>query len=669
MRAFFRKELSASALTKPGSEISTEARSIFTREHERICKRTDRLIAYLMLLQWPGAIVASLLISGRTWDGGVSRIHPHVLTAIFLGGLITIPPVAMAFFRPGKIYTRHLVAACQMLMSGLLIHITGGRIETHFHVFGSLAFLCFYLDWPILITATLMTLLDHLVMGYSSPISIFGSAVASNGRMLEHILWVVFCDSFMITSCIQSSRGLWVTSRREAEQDVLLYQAYHDTLTGLGNRLQIQKRLAELLGATGSKDRRFGLISIDLDRFKEVNDTLGHQAGDCLLTQVSTRLQGLIRKQDVLVRMGGDEFALLLEECERVEVAESIAGRIVESLTAPFQLGQHTARIGASMGICLHPQGAQTAEDLFHHADLALYKVKNSGRKGYLVFDEAMRAETLLEMSLEHRLRAAVHDHLFNVYYQPIVDTAGGVLGFEALLRWNDPVHGAVSPVQFIPIAERTGLIVPLGNWVLEQACKQAAAWRLAGSQVSKMSVNVSSAQLAHEGFVTIVLSTLKETGLPAELLDLELTESVLIENHGQTQQTLELLRKFGVRLSIDDFGTGYSSLSYLRDLPVHTLKIDRAFVNDIEHSSHARSLIQGMIDMGHSLHLRILAEGVENGRQMEILTAAGCDQIQGFHISKAVPADAAEQLMIGRQASNLASKSEYSDRSAALVN
>ncbi|RXH54801.1 putative bifunctional diguanylate cyclase/phosphodiesterase [Granulicella sibirica] len=646
MNGFLLKELALYRSERAARNASAEVRAIFEREHERICMRSDKLIACLMLLQWPGAVLASFLISPTTWVGGQSRIHPHVIAAIALGGLITILPVTLAIFAPGKIYTRHIIAACQMLMSGLLIHVTGGRIETHFHVFGSLAFLCFYLDWPVLITATLTTLVNHLAMGYYEPIAIFGTAAGSHGRMLEHVLWVVFCDTFMITSCVQTLRGLWVTSHREAEQDVLLYQAYHDALTGLGNRLLIQKKLSVLLDDPSRKGSRFALLSIDLDRFKEVNDTLGHQAGDALLIQVSTRLQGLLRKDDVLARMGGDEFALLIDDCQSQTVAESVAARMIGCITTPFDLGQHEARIGASIGICLHPQEGLEAKDLFHHADLALYKVKNSGRNSFLVFDEKMRAETTLQMSLEHNLRTAVHEQLMEVYYQPIVDAMGLVLGFEALLRWHDSVHGQVSPAQFIPIAERNGLIVPLGNWVLAQACAQAAEWRRQGNKLSKMSVNVSSAQLSHDKFVGVVLATLKETGLPPELLDLELTEGVMIENHGQTQQTLELLRKFGVRLSIDDFGTGYSSLSYLRELPVHTLKIDRAFVTDIEHSIEARTLVEGMIDMARSLNLRIVAEGVENRQQMDILIAAGCDQIQGFHISKAVPAEAAGRLM-----------------------
>jgi diguanylate cyclase (GGDEF)-like protein len=540
-----------------------------------------------------------------------------------------------------------------MLMSGLLIQVTGGSIETHFHVFGSLVFLCLYIDWPVLVTATLTTLLNHLAVAYYSPDSVFGTALASHGSILEHLWWVTFCDIFMIASCVQGLRGLWVTSRREAEQDVLLYQAYHDSLTGLGNRLLIQKKLSALLNDPSRKESGFALLTVDLDRFKKVNDTLGHQAGDALLIQISTRLRELVRKDDVLVRMGGDEFALLLHDCENQSVAEGVAARMLERITTPFHLGPNEARVGASIGICLHPQEGLAPKDLFHHADLALYKVKNSGRSSFLVFDEKMRAETMLQMSLEHSLHTAVREQSMEVYYQPIVDAMGLVLGFEALLRWYDPVLGHISPAQFIPVAERNGLIIPLGNWVLAQACAQAAKWRRDGNNLEKISVNVSSAQLSQETFVSVVLATLKETGLPAEVLDLELTEGTMIENHGQSHQSLELLSKFGVRLSIDDFGTGYSSLSYLRQLPVHTLKIDRAFVTDIEHSTEARTLVEGMIDMARSLKLRVVAEGVENRHQMEILIAAGCDQIQGFHISKAVPAGLAGRLMTATESTS----------------
>ncbi|WP_198152125.1 putative bifunctional diguanylate cyclase/phosphodiesterase [Granulicella tundricola] len=626
--------------------VAKEAERLFRSEHRLVCTRTDRLFAILMSLQWPAAVAAALLISSRTWVGGTSSVHPHLIAAVYLGGLITVPPVLLAFFRPGERYTRHIIAACQMLMSGLLIHVSGGRIETHFHVFGSLAFLAFYLDWEVLATATLVTLVDHLAMGYYLPASIFGTATASHWRLLEHVLWVVFFDIFLITSCVQGLKWLHAVARREADQELLLYQAYHDALTGLGNRLQIQKLMGELLMPGSKEPRPFALMAIDLDRFKEVNDTLGHQVGDELLRQVSQRLMAQIRKNDTLVRMGGDEFALVLDGCTSARVAESIAGRMVESLNKPFSLGDHTARIGASIGICLHLDEGQDATDLFHHADLALYKVKNSGRNSFMVFDENMRAETLHQMSMEHRLRSAVLENQMHLHYQPIVSTEGRLLGFEALLRWNDAVHGDVSPVDFIPLAEKTGLIIPLGAWVLQQACSQAAQWHRTGNKLMKMSVNVSSIQLAHKDFVTTVLTALKETGLPAELLDLELTESALIQQHDSSYESLHLLRRFGVKLSIDDFGTGYSSLSYLRDLPVHTLKIDRAFVKDIEISPESRTLVEGMIDMAHTLHLRVVAEGVENRKQMEILVEAGCDEIQGFHISKAVPADDARRFI-----------------------
>jgi len=628
-------------------ETGMNAEQYLRAGHRQICSRTDKLIALVMCIQWFGAIIASLLISPRTWEGSISSIHPHLFAAIYIGGLVTVFPVCLAIFQPGEKFTRHVIAACQMLMSGLLIHITGGRIETHFHVFGSLAFLALYLDWPVLVTATITILLDHSVMAYFNPTAIFGTGVSAEWRFVEHVLWVVFFDTFLITSCIQNLRALKKVAHREADQEGLLYQAYHDALTGLGNRLLIQKAIGERYSQRKQNPgQSFALMAIDLDRFKEVNDTLGHLAGDDILKQASHRIKHHIRGEDLLCRMGGDEFALIIDDCRDVELAESIAERIVESLNIPFECGPHTVHIGVSIGICLNHGAATEPAELFHHADLALYKVKNNGRNCVLVFDERMRAETLHQISLEHRLRNAVLAEALHLQYQPIVATGSSMLGFEALLRWTDEVHGSVSPAEFIPIAERTGLIVPLGNWVLRQACIQAAEWHRAGKHLHKMSVNVSSIQLAHHDFVSHVLQVLKETGLPPELLDLELTETALIQNHGESQKSLDLLRKFGVRLSIDDFGTGYSSLSYVRDLPVHTLKIDRSFVKDIVGSSEARLLVEGMIDMAHSLNLRVVAEGVEDTAQLDLLDRAGCDEIQGFLISKAVNSDDALKLL-----------------------
>ncbi len=590
-----------------------------------------------MCVQWPGAIVASLFIGVKARNGSAGTIHPHVVAAICLGGLITVVPVVLAFVRPGRKSTRHLIAACQMLMSALLIHITGGRTETHFHVFGSLAFLAFYLDWMVLATAAAVTLAYHAILGFYAPALLFGTSAGSTVRLAEHVLWIVFCVCFLIIFCVQSLEGLKAAAHRENDQDLLIFHAYHDALTGLGNRLLVQKNLNAMLNRPVDKQQGFALICIDLDRFKEVNDTLGHQFGDLVLAEVSERLKALVRKEDTLVRMGGDEFSLILNECADVAVAERIAVRIIESLNRPFQSGESVARIGASVGICLFPEAAKGMEELFHHADLALYKAKNNGRNSYFVFDEAMRVETLRQMTLEHRLRTAVHEELFEINYQPIVNSQSRLLGFEALLRWHDAVLGKVAPDVFIPLAEKTGLIVALGKWVLRQACLEAAKWCTPENRHIKVSVNVSSIQLVQKDFATVVMIALKEAGLPAELLDLELTETVLVDDNGRARETLELLRRFGVSISIDDFGTGYSSLSYLRDLPIHRLKIDRSFVKDITESKEARALVEGMIEMAHNLNLSVVAEGVENHAQMEILAQAGCDEVQGFHISKAV--------------------------------
>jgi diguanylate cyclase (GGDEF)-like protein len=638
-----------SSITPPEFNPSTDEQIIFQQEYQRVCQRTDRLIALAMCLQWPAAVAAAYFISPSTWNGNAASLHPHIIAAIGIGGLITVLPVLLAYLHPGKRSTRHAIAACQMLMSALIIHITGGRIESHFHVFGSLAFLAFYLDWQIIITATVVTLLDHLLMGIYAPELIFGSAIASEWRLLEHVLWVVFCDAFLITSCIQSLRGLREAAHRDAQQKVLIHQAYHDALTGMGNRLLAHQELTSLLESPSSRVG-FALLAIDLDRFKEVNDSFGHKVGDDLLIQVGQRLRPLIRKKDTLVRMGGDEFVVILENCPDEAEAAAIAGRILESVNMPFYIGSHVVGVGASIGICLYPTGAADVSELFHHADLALYKVKERGRNDYFFFDEEMRAEVMRQLQFEDRVRLAVHDGLFSVHYQPIVNNEGTLIGFEALLRWTDPVLGVVPPNAFIPVAERCGLIIPLGQWVLEQSCHEAARWQSSEGGGVKISVNVSPVQLTSPDFVKLVTDTLARSGLRPELLDLELTESVLVEHGGRSAEAMLQLRALGVHLSIDDFGTGYSSLSYLRDLPVQRLKIDRSFVRDIVQSEAGRALIESMIEMGRTLKLKVLAEGVETAEQFEILRAAGCDEIQGFITSKAIPAAQAQTMVDHRK-------------------
>jgi diguanylate cyclase (GGDEF)-like protein len=617
---------------------SSQATKLYLAEYHQMSGKTDRLIACIMGLQYAGAIIASLVIGGQA-EGGIAARHPDLLPACLFGGLLTFYPIYLAIVTPGKRATRHLIAAFQMLMSGLLIYISGGRIETHFHIFGSIALLSLYLDWEVLVTATVTTLLDHTLMGYFMPACLFGASKVDYSRIVEHVLWVLVFDVFLIIACVQSQKRLKTVAKREADQ---VYQAYHDALTGLGNRLLLQKHMEE----AACRQSSYIFMGLDLDKFKEVNDTMGHNTGDQLLSQASKRMAAEIRETDYLIRMGGDEFALIISACDDVNLAKDIAGRILKTLHRPFLYDGQSIQIGASIGIYPNLNAATATKDVLHNADLALYKAKHSGRNNYLIFDWHMEAQTLRDMSLEHRLREAVASKSLHLHYQPIVSTKGILLGFEALLRWDDAIHGSVSPTDFIPIAERCGIIMSLGGWVLQRACMQAAEWYRAGNKPVKMSVNVSSIQLTSDDFVSTVLRALKDSGLPAHLLDLELTESTLIQNHGETLKVLELLDKFGVRLSIDDFGTGYSSLSYLKDLPVHTLKIDRAFIKDIVQSMESRLLIEGMINMAHTLKLRVVAEGVETRDQLDVLVLAGCDEIQGFHISHAVSSEEADELI-----------------------
>jgi diguanylate cyclase (GGDEF)-like protein len=617
---------------------SGEATRLYHAEFRQLSGRTDRLIACIMALQYAGAIGASLLISGQQ-QGEITTRHPNLIAACLLGGLFTLYPIYLAIVTPGLRATRHLIAACQMLMSGLLIHISGGRIETHFHIFGSIALLSLYLDWEVLVTATVTTFLDHTVMGYFMPSCLFGISTITYSRIVEHVLWVLVFDVFLIIACLQSQKRLKVVAKREADQ---AYQAYHDALTGLGNRILLEKHMEEAQECRAS----YIFMGLDLDKFKEVNDTLGHHVGDQVLVQACKKMSAEIRKIDHLVRMGGDEFALMISDCADMAVAKDVAARILMTLNQPIVCNGQDVNIGVSIGICANWEAASTTKDVLHNADLALYKVKNNGRNHYLIFDEHMEAETLRNMSLEHRLRDAVASETLHLHYQPIVNTRGILLGFEALVRWDDAIHGRVSPSEFIPVAERCGLVIPLGAWVLRKACAQAAEWYRAGNKPVKMSVNVSSIQLTSDDFIAVVIDALKDSGLPAHLLDLELTESTLIQNQGEALKVMGLLEKFGVRLSIDDFGTGYSSLSYLRDLPVHTLKIDRAFVKDIVNSTDSRLLIEGMINMAHTLKLRVVAEGVETREQLDVLMRAGCDEIQGFHVSQAVSSEEAIEFI-----------------------
>ncbi len=429
-----------------------------------------------------------------------------------------------------------------------------------------------------------------------------------------------------------------ISARKQAEVE-LAHQAQHDHLTGLPNPLLLADRLAASIQRSSRNGLTTAVIYVDLDGFKFVNDTLGHEAGDSLLKDVTGRLQACLREPDTLARMGGDEFMVVVSEVRDEGAAHYIAERLRTAMHRPFQVADHELYVTASIGIALYPRDGADVSTLRRNADAAMYEAKRSGKDRVLFFTPAMRDTFLEHLELETELRRALdrEDELCLVY-QPIFEAHGGrQTAFEALLRWTHPVLGCIEPAKFVPVAEESGLIFRLGAWVLKKACRQCRLWQDHGWAGVRVAANVSALEFARAEFAGNVLRVLEETGLPGDLLDLEVTETTLLRDMDESISKMSLLRARGIRISIDDFGTGYSSLGYLPKLPVDNLKIDRSFVAELGISSTALSLIEGMISLAHSIGKQVVVEGVETKEQLEILKSIGCDEIQGFLLGRPV--------------------------------
>ncbi|PLS87591.1 MAG: GGDEF domain-containing protein [Actinobacteria bacterium] len=444
-----------------------------------------------------------------------------------------------------------------------------------------------------------------------------------------------------------------VTERKTLEER-LKHQALHDPLTGLPNRALLLDRLGHALDRADRTEACVAVLFLDLDDFKVVNDSLGHEAGDDLLVAAARRLETCLRPGDTLARLGGDEFVVLLEDVGGRGEATGVATRIAEALREPFLLGAHEeAFVSVSIGVALTSGGEDRTgslpDDLLRWADVAMYDAKRKGKAHHAVFDPSMDARALERLRLGADLRRAAERGEFRVHYQPEVElSTGRVVGFEALMRWEHPEQGLVPPGRFIPVAEETGMIIPIGRWVLEEACRQAKKWcegRPNGPPLA-MSVNLSARQFAHPDLARDVARALGESGLDPGCLVLEITESAVMEDARSTIDTLEELESLGVGLAIDDFGTGYSSLSYLRRFPVDYLKIDRSFVDGIEEDSGDAVLVSGIVDLAHALGLSVVAEGVETEGQLGLLRGMGCDLAQGYHFSRPMPGEEADTLL-----------------------
>jgi len=415
-----------------------------------------------------------------------------------------------------------------------------------------------------------------------------------------------------------------------------------------------RQSLERTIAAAQRDGHKIAVLFVNLDRFKRINDTLGHSVGDELLKEVARRLESCTRSTDSvarinpaedgaieLARLGGDEFVIKLYGIENDETVAAVAGRIISVLTRPFTCEGHQLVVTPSIGIAQYPQDAETGEELLMNADSAMCRAKNHGRNNYKFYSETMRTKSLHRLDLENEIRKAIDGGQFELHYQPKVDAeTWSLVGAEALLRWNHPDRGSISPEEFIPVAEYTGLIVPIGQWVLREACQQVRAWSTLPTGAIPVSVNISSHQFNSDGLIEDVFDAVSAAGIDASLIELEITESVMLQNADSTLVLLRRLRKAGVSLSMDDFGTGYSSLSYLKRFPIDTIKIDRSFVKDLHCDPDDAAICAAILAMARQLGLNVVAEGVESEEQLEFLRRHGCNQIQGYLCSKPISAD-----------------------------
>ncbi|WP_300749754.1 EAL domain-containing protein [Janthinobacterium sp.] len=444
-----------------------------------------------------------------------------------------------------------------------------------------------------------------------------------------------------------------IIERRQAEARVH-HMAYHDSLTGLPNRALLTDRLERAILASQRSARKLAVMFIDLDRFKTINDSLGHMTGDSLLKEVASRLCRAVRASDTVARLGGDEFVVLVPGIRGADEAARVAEKIIESLTPAFPLDGHVLHITPSIGICLYPDDGGDVDALMRHADAAMYHAKGNGRNNYQFFTHAMNQAAALHFELESSLRTALAQDQFELVYQPVIDIATRSLhGMEVLLRWRRPGHGLVLPDRFIPIMEENGLIVPVGEWVMRRACEQSMAWQAQGLLPVPLAVNLSPRQFMHKGLVASIASILKESGIDPALLEFEITETALMQHGEHTLDILRQINAMGLRLSIDDFGTGYSSLAYLKRFPVKKVKIDRAFIKDLGQSAEDRAIVSAIIALADSLQLSAVAEGVETEEQFALLQASGCRYAQGYLFSAPVPAVNAQALLERRRLFN----------------
>jgi diguanylate cyclase (GGDEF)-like protein len=556
--------------------------------------------------------------------------------AISAADALAVAAMAMfASLEPLGRRTRSLVASFGLVTcSALVVHIWGGAIEGHFHFFLVIPILVLYQDWRPFLLALAYVVLHHGILGAIDPESVYNHPAAQ----AHPWKWALIHGAFVLGASVAS-----LVSWRANEQML------HEPLTGLAGRAFFLHRVQLALDRLQRSPTTLAVLFLDLDRFKMLNDTLGHRAGDQLLVAAAERLKNAVRRSDTVARLGGDEFAILCEEIASEDEVGALAERIKEAISRPFTIGSNDVVTGASIGIALTRTHETQPDELLGNADAAMYRAKMRRDHRYVIFNEAIRSEDERRLATESELRHALARGELHLVYQPIMARREGrVVGAEALLRWNHPERGLVPPVEFIPIAEQTGLIIPIGRWVLEQACREAVRWSVSRADPPPyVCVNLSLRQFVDSELVDVVAEVLEETGLDPALLGLEITETVLIEEFDSPLDTLLALKRLGVCLLLDDFGTGYSSLSYLRRFPIDVLKVDRAFVADLNDPTEDAAILAAVARMGEALGIAVIAEGVETKEQLARLGLLGYELAQGYYLGRPQPAEEVRALFL----------------------
>jgi len=492
---------------------------------------------------------------------------------------------------------------------------------------------------------------DDLRVLQGETLNLIEEMVSLDSEQRKRYIEIVKTPTYAPDGSINGIQGIFwdITARKSAEEQIE-YLAHHDPLTDLPNRVLLRDRFLQAQGQAARSDARVAILFLDLDHFKLVNDTLGHPIGDRLLQAVAERLRRGVRETDTISRQGGDEFVIVLPELADPESAGSIAGKLMEQMHEPVRVNGHRLNVTFSLGIALYPDDGEDFDTLMKKADTAMYSAKEAGRNTLRFFTAAMNVEAAARLKLQNRLQRALEKEELVLYYQPQFDLASGrILGAEALLRWRDPERGLVPPGEFIPVAEDTGLIGPIGEWVIGEACRELRRWHEAGATDLTMAVNLSPVQFRRSRLVEIAARALQENRLPAECLEFELTESLLIREDAAILETLTALKGLGVKLSIDDFGTGYSSLAYLKRFNVDKLKIDQSFIRELCSNPDDEAIVSAVITMARQLRLRTVAEGVENAEQATMLRRFDCDEVQGFLFGRPMPA-ADFQALLGHR-------------------